>query len=453
MLITNATLITYGRPNQILETQAILIQNGKIVEFGDSTALRLRFPDDVEVDAKDQLVMPGNICAHTHFYGAYARGMAIPGPSPADFPQILEKLWWGLDKALDQEDVYYSAMVCIADAIRHGTTTLIDHHASPNAIPGSLDRIAQAIDECGVRGCLCYEVTDRDGPEKAANGIAENVRFLQRMAQGEDAGGRLAGLFGLHASLTLSEASLNACRKAVPDGVGFHIHVAEHPVDEYDSLEKSGLRVVDRLENAGILGPNSIAVHAVHVDAKEIDILRRTQTWVTHQPRSNMNNGVGLPAVEDMLRSGIKVCLGNDGFSNTMWQEWKAAYLAHKLVHFDPRRMNGALLEQMAIYNNADLASQLFGGRRIGVIEPGAEADLIFVDYLPYTPMDAGNLPWHIIFGFQESMVTTTMVAGKILMKDRELLTIDERELARRVRGVVPKTWSRYQEILQGQGK
>ena len=450
MLITNATLIPYSQPNQIIPNQAVFIRDGLVVEFGDNAVLVARYPGEDVLDANGQLVMPGNICAHTHFYGAYARGMAIPGTAPADFPEILEKLWWGLDKALDAMDVYYSAMVCLADAIRHGTTTLIDHHASPNAIPGSLDQIARAVDESGLRGCLCYEVTDRDGAERSAAGIAENVRFIQRIADGDDAGGRLSALFGLHASLTLSEETLKACRQAVGEDVGFHIHVAEHPVDEYDSLEKSGMRVVDRLENAGILGPKSIAVHAVHVDAKEIEILRRSGTWVTHQPRSNMNNGVGLPAVEDMLRAGIKVCLGNDGFSNTMWQEWKAAYLAHKLEHRDPRRMNGALLEQMAVRNNSALAGQVFAGRRIGVIEPGAGADLIFVDYQPFTPMDAGNLPWHIIFGFQESMITTTIVAGKILMQDRKLLTIDEKELARKVREVVPNAWARYQNILQG---
>ena len=449
MLITHATLIPFTRPNSITDDQAVLVRNGKIVEIGNAMDLKQRYPDEDELDAAGQFLMPGNICAHTHFYGAYARGMAIPGAAPADFPQILEKLWWGLDKALDETDVYYSAMVCIADAIRHGTTTLVDHHASPNVIDGSLDRIARAVEESGVRASLCYEVTDRDGPERAQAGIQENMRFLRRIKSGEDAGGRLSALFGLHASLTLSDETLEACRQAAPEETGFHIHVAEHPVDEYDSLEKSGLRVVDRLNKFGILGPNSIVVHAVHVDAMEIELLRKTRTWVTHQPRSNMNNGVGLPAVEDMLRAGIKVCLGNDGFSNTMWQEWKSAYLAHKLIHRDPRKMNGALVEQMAMYHNAELAGQLFGRREMGVIKPGAEADLILVDYQPYTPITAGNLPWHIIFGFHESMVTTTIVAGKVLMKDRKLLTIDEKALVEEVRRKVPETWARYEKILQ----
>ncbi len=443
MLIYNAKLITNERPNRILEGQAVLIRDGLIQKVGPEQVMLVENAAEERLDARGQYVMPGNICAHTHFYGAYARGMAIPGPAPADFPEILAKLWWGLDKALSMEDVYYSAMVCIADAIRHGTTTLVDHHASPNAIAGSLDAIASAVEESGVRASLCYEVTDRDGPERAKAGIAENVRFIQRIQSGGGAGGRLSALFGLHASLTLSEETLEACRHANQTGAGFHIHVAEHSVDQYDSLEKSGLRVIDRLERHGILGPETIAVHAVHVDAKEIEILARSGTWVTHQPRSNMNNAVGLPQVEAMLRMGIKVCLGNDGFSNAMWEEWKAAYLGHKLINGDPRRMNGALLAEMALYNNASLAGRLFGVP-VGVIEPGAVADLIFVDYHPYTPLTGDNLPWHIVFGFHESMVTTTIVAGKVLMLDRQLTTIDEEALARKVREVVPAAWERY---------
>jgi cytosine/adenosine deaminase-related metal-dependent hydrolase len=195
-----------------------------------------------------------------------------------------------------------------------------------------------------------------------------------------------------------------------------------------------------------LLGPRSIAVHGVHFDAREMEILKETETWLTHQPRSNMNNAVGMSAVESMLRLGVKVCLGNDGFSNAMWEEWKTAYLVHKLYHRDPRRMGGYDVQQMAIYNNAALANQFFPAAPIGKIVPGAFADLMFVDYHPYTPMTAGNLPWHIIFGFQQSMVTTTIAAGKVLMKDRELLTLNEAEIAARSREVAVRVWKKYEE-------
>lgn len=445
MLITHANLITWGEPNQILQEQALYIENGLIVEIGPNHEVIQRHPDVEQFDARGQYVMPGNICAHTHFYGAFARGMAIPGAAPKDFPEILQRLWWPLDFALDEEAVRYSALVCLLDAIRHGTTTLLDHHASPNAIDGSLDVIAAAVEQAGLRAVLCYEVTDRNGTEGARRGIAENLRFIKKQAVVSGQENRVAATFGLHASLTLSEQTLEDCRAAAPPDVGFHIHVAESEADQYDSLAKSGMRVVDRLYRRGLLGPQSIAVHAVHVDAREIALLAETGTWVTHQPRSNMNNAVGLGPVESMMRAGVKVCLGNDGFSNAMWEEWKTAYLAHKLWHRDPRRMSGMALAQMAVHNNAALAGSFFPGAPLGVIQAGARADLIFVDYHPFTPMTPENLPWHILFGFHESMVTTTIVAGKILMRDRVLLTLDEEAITGRAREVALKVWKRYQ--------
>jgi len=439
MLITNATLVTWDFPNQILENQALYTENGRITEIGPADELEVRLSGAEKLDARGQLVFPGSICAHTHFYGAFARGMGIPTQAPRDFPEILEKLWWPLDKSLQEEDIRYSALPCLVDAIKHGTTTLIDHHASPNAIDGSLDIIAETVEQAGVRASLCYEVTDRDGSEKMKAGIAENVRFIKK-----NKSPLLAGTFGLHASLTLSDSTLETCRKAAPDGIGFHIHTAESVEDQWDSLNKSGLRVIDRLAKFDMLGPNSIAVHGVHFDTREIELLAETGTWNTHQPRSNMNNAVGVAPVESMLRMGVRVCLGNDGFSNSMWDEWKFAYLSHKLWHRDPRRLNGADVAQMAIYNNAALANVFFPQAPIGVLKPGAFADLIFVDYHPNTPMTAGNLPWHIIFGFQNSMVTTTIVAGKVLMKDRELLTLDEEQINAKARELAPQIWKRY---------
>jgi len=444
MLITNATLITWEDPNQILEDHALFIQEGKIVEVGPQDELLNRHPGAEILDARGQYVMPGNICAHTHFYGAFARGMAIPGPAPKDFPEVLQKLWWPLDKSLTLEDVRASAQVMLVDAIRHGTTTLIDHHASPNAIDGSLDVIAEAVEQAGVRAALCYEVTDRDGPERAKAGIRENVRFYERACRGGLAGGRVSAMFGLHAGLTLSEETLAACREALPEGAGFHIHVAEHESDEYDSVAKTGLRVVDRLHRHEILGPRTIVAHGVHVDAREVNLLAESGTWLSHQPRSNMNNGVGVAQIESMIRAGVAVCLGTDGFSHTMWQEWKTAYLLHKVWNRDPRRMPGDEVAAMGAYNNAALAGLLFPESLLGMIMPGAHADLIFVDYHPFTPLTPGNLPWHIIFGFNESMVTTTIVAGKVLMKDRELLTLDEEKIAAEARALAPKVWERY---------
>ncbi len=445
MLITNANLITLGDDPRILLDHALYIDGDRIAAVGARAELAANYPDAEIVDAGGHYVMPGGICAHTHFYGAYARGLAIPGPAPRDFPQILESLWWPLDKALDRESVRASALVCLVDAIKHGTTSLIDHHASPNFIAGSLDVIGGAVEAAGLRAVLCYEVTDRDGSEKMQEGIDENRRFLAATAGHE----RLKGTFGLHASLTLDDESLRACADAIPGDAGFHIHVAEHEADQGDSLVKSGLNVVERLDRFGIMTEQTIAAHCVHIEAHERDILLDRGVWVSHQPRSNMNNGVGAADIDGLLEAGIKLCLGNDGFSNNMWAEWKTAYLLHKVVNRDPRRADGMNIARMAWENNARLMESFFPGAKIGEISAGAVADLIFVDYQPFTPLNAGNLPWHLLFGFEASMVTATICGGQLLMRDRQLLTLDESAIAAEAMELAPAVWERYTRNAQ----
>jgi putative selenium metabolism protein SsnA len=445
LLVTHARLATLGDEPSLIEDGALLIEDDHIAALGTTAELTTRYPAAERWNAAGQLVLPASICAHTHFYGAFARGMAVPGDPAANFPQILERLWWRLDKALTLEDVRYSALVCLVDAVRHGTTTLIDHHASPNAIGGSLDVIAGAVQEAGLRACLCYEVTDRDGPERGQAGIAENVRFAK--AQSLKPNAQMAASFGLHASLTLSDESLADCVTAARDlGLGFHVHVAEDGADQEDSLLKSGKRVVHRLHDAGILGPNSIAVHCVHVDESEIKVLAETGTWVTHQPRSNMNNGVGVAPVQGMLRAGVNLGLGNDGFSNQMFAEMKAAYLVHKLAQRDPRAMPGDVVMRLAYANNARLARAFWPDLRLGELREGAAADLVFLDYHPTTPLVAGNLPWHLLFGLEASAITATVCAGRVLMRNRTLLTLDEEAITARSRELAAQVWERVSE-------
>jgi len=329
LLITNGQVFTLGKANAQLPNGAIYCEGDTIVEVGETAVLSAKYAGAERLDAAGKVVLPGMLCGHTHFYGLFSRGMAIPGAPATNFTEILERLWWKLDLALLDEDVRYSALVCLVDAVKHGCTTLIDHHASPSAIDGSLDIIADAVKQAGVRASLCYEVTDRNGMDGARAGIAENVRWLKRCRAEKDP--QLAGSFGFHAALTLSDKTLEDSAAAVQGlDTGFHIHVAEGVADQEESLRKYNLRVVERLQRFGILGPKTIAVHCVHLDAFEKDILRETETLVTHQPRSNMNNAVGLPDVTGMLARGIPVALGNDGFSNFMVDEMKATYLAHK---------------------------------------------------------------------------------------------------------------------------
>ncbi len=445
MLITNGTILTLGDNPRVIHGGAVYLEEDTIIEVGSTAELTAKHRHEEILDATDKIVMPGLICGHTHFYGAFARGMAIPGKPPENFVQILEKLWWKIDRALTLEDCRYSALVALADAIRHGTTTLIDHHASPNAIEGSLDAIAEAVRQAGVRASLCYEVTDRNGDEGARAGIAENVRFIRQLqAQPHP---RLAASFGLHAAFTVSDATLERCLQEIQGlDVGFHTHVAEDKADQADSLKKYGVRVLERLEKRGVLGPKSIAVHCVHVDAYEMDALRATGTHVTHQPRSNMNNAVGVADVTGMLKRGINVALGNDGFSNNMFTEMHVAYLLHKINQRDPRAMPGDMVAQIAFANNTKLAG-IFWPQPVGVLEPGAFADIILLDYYPYTPLTDGNFPWHIIFGVDGSQVTHTIVGGKLLMKDRELLTLDEEAIAAKATELAKGVWRRVAEL------
>ncbi|HZQ10331.1 MAG TPA: putative aminohydrolase SsnA [Anaerolineae bacterium] len=450
MLITNGTVVTLGAQNAIIPSGAVLIRGDKIAAVGDTRELAAQYADEEHLDAHGKLVMPGNICAHTHFYGAFARGMALPpGPPPKSFPEILEKLWWRIDRALTLEDSEYSTLVCLVDAIRHGTTTLIDHHASPNAIDGSLDAIAEAVQQSGLRACLCYEVTDRNGEEGTRAGIRENIRFLKATAnsrpQTEES--KIAATFGLHASFTVSDKTLERCLTELDSmSAGFHIHVAEDRADEDDAVQSYGMRVGDRLHARGILGEKTIAAHCVHVDVQEIDLFKRTQTKVSHQPRSNMNNAVGVANVLGMMRYGVTVGLGNDGFSNDMFSEMKTAYLLHKSHQHDPRVMGADQVLEMAFANNAKICAN-FWNAPLGVIAPGAYADIMLLDYLPFTDMTSGNFPWHVIFGIDGSNVTHTICGGQLLMRNRELLTLDEEAITAKAHELSREVWKRVQQM------
>src|SRR5438105_3763186 len=270
ILIGNGTVVTLGTQNELIEKGAVLVHEGRIADIDKDATLREQYPDAEYTDAHDGLIMPGFLCTHTHFYSAFARGMAIPGEPPRNFPEILERLWWRLDKLLTLEDTRVSAEIFMADAIRHGTTCVVDHHASPNAVDGSLDVIAGAVEQAGMRACLAYEVSDRDGPAVSEAGMRENERFIRSLRtewKSQVEAGMIAASYGLHASFTLSPATLEHCAAGGADaGVGFHIHVAEDISDENDSVTRYGMRVADRLEANHILGPRSIAAPCVHVN-------------------------------------------------------------------------------------------------------------------------------------------------------------------------------------------
>jgi putative selenium metabolism protein SsnA len=440
LLVVGDHVVTLNRSGEIVPHGAVLIRNGLIAEVGPADRLRRSHRGAQTMDAGG-VIMPGLICAHMHLYSTMARGMALKDEPPANFVQILERLWWRLDRALLEDDIRYSALVALISCIRHGTTTIIDHHASPGKIDGSLDILAETVERAGLRASLCYEVSDRGGPQEAQAGIAENARFIRRCRQEQDP--HLAASFGLHASFTLSDETLQQCvQRAAELGSGFHLHVAEDAADVRDAREKYGKSTVHRLADLGILGPKTLAIHCVHVNQDDIEMLRRTKTNVVHNPQSNCNNGVGVAPVLEMMARGIRVGLGSDGFTTNMFDEIRTANILHKLAQRDPR-VAYAEVPRMVFENNRHIAA-LFFDRPLGIIEPGAAGDLIVLDYDPATPLNADSLWGHVLFGIAGARVETTIVGGRVLMHQGRLLNLDEAEICARSRQLAEKLWDRF---------
>ena len=441
MLIGNGMLVTRDPENPWFPNGCVAIEGSLIASVGPTAELRTRYPEARFLDAKGGLILPGFINAHMHHYSAFSRGIATKDAPARNFMEVLERLWWRLDKALSLEDCYVSGLICMIDCIKNGTTTVLDHHASPHAVKGSLFELARAARETGVRNCLCYEVSDRDGPEILRQGIEENVEFIRAAREEKD--GLLAGMFGLHASITLSSESLAACREAMGDlDAGFHVHVAEGPADEPDSEAKYGRRILERFRDFGLLGEKSIAVHCIHVNEREMDILKETGTAVVHNPESNMGNAVGTTPVLEFCRRGILTGLGTDGYVSDMLQSWKMANALHKHANGHPNVAWGEI-PQMLFENNARIAERYFGVP-LGRLAPGYSADVVVSDYLPPTPLSDANVNGHLLFGASGRSVVTTVARGRVLMENRVLQGIDEQAVAARARELAVKTWERF---------
>jgi len=421
LLIGNGRLLTRGERNLLIENGCAAVDGRYIKEVGDTKELTAKYPGSEFIDARGGLIMPGLINAHNHIYSAFARGLSIEGHSPKNFLEILDGLWWTIDRHLLLEDTRWSAMATYLDCIRNGCTTVFDHHASYGGIRGSLFAIAEAAKELGVRTSLCYEVSDRDGEAKKDEAVAENAEFI-KYAMFDDTD-MVKGMMGMHASFTLSDDTLALCRENTPEGIGFHIHVAEGMDDVYDSLKKYGKRVINRLFDHDILGKNTITGHCIHVNGIEMDIIKQTDTMVVHNPESNMGNAVGIPPCMEMMSRGIMLGLGTDGYTNDMFESEKVANIIHKHVLCDP----GAAwteVPKMLFSNNAAMANRSFK-TKLGVLEPGAAADIVIADYDPLTPMNTGNSDSHILFGLSGRCIVTTIINGVVKMKDRELIGID----------------------------
>lgn len=438
LLIENGTVLATGGTPRVLRHQSILIEDGLITRVAPQGRFG-RFAGR-RIDASGKVVLPGLINAHTHCYSTFARGLTKIKPAQ-DFTGVLKNLWWRLDSALSTEDCYYSALIALLDSIRHGTTTIIDHHASPRAVAGSLAAIERAVGETGVRACLCYEVSDRDGGRIAQEGLAENAAFIRRCGERDD--DRVQALFGLHASFTLSDATLEqAADLGVSLGTGFHIHVAEAQSDQDAARRTAGMRVVERLKRFGILGDHSIAAHCIHINRREMDLLAETGTAVVHNPQSNMNNAVGIADVIAMSGRGILVGLGTDAMTTNMLEELRVALWGQHLGHKNPSVGFGEVVNAL-LANNAGIAGRIFG-LRLGEIREGAAGDIAVFDYDPPTPLEDTNVLGHVVFGLSQAAVDTTIVGGRVLMEHRKLtLNIDVERVHARARERARNLWKR----------
>lgn len=436
-VIGNGKMITRNSAQPYFADGCVAVEDTKIVKIGATKQVKEQYPDAEFIDAKGGVIMPAFINTHEHIYSAMARGLSIKGYQPKGFLDILDGQWWTIDRALTLEQVRCSAVDTMISCIRNGVTTIFDHHASFGHIRESLFAIADVAKQLGVRACLCYEVSDRDGMERAKEAVAENAEFI-RYAQ-KDGSDMLAGMMGMHAQFTISDRTMEFAAASKPDTAGYHIHVAEGIEDLHDCLKKYGKRIVDRLMDWGILGEKSLLAHCIYINAHEMELIQNTGTMVVHNPESNMGNACGCPPTMELVRRGVLTGLGTDGYTHDMTESYKVANLLHK-HHLCDANAAWAEVPKMLFDNNAAIANRYFQAP-LGVLKEGAAADIIVVDYDPPTPMDETNCNGHILFGMTGRDVVTTVGNGKVLMKDREVKVVDVEGAMAKCREEAAKLW------------
>ena len=413
--------------------------DGLISALGPTQKLRREYPGAHFVDARGGLIMPGLINLHHHAYYTLARGLRPRPGAGKGLPALLEGRWWRLDRAMNLEDVYHGAAAAFLECVRSGVTTVFDHHASYGAVTGSLSEISRAADELGLRACLCYEVSDREGESKCRAAIQENVDFIREASRRGD--GMRCGMMGMHAGFTLSDRTLEACMEALPATSGCHIHVAECLEDTTHSLQTYGKSVVRRLRERGVLGRKTLAAHCIHLNWEDVQILRETDTAVIHCPRSNMCNAAGAADVTEYSRARVGLGLGTDGEAADMLGELAAA---SALCRHSSQNPDAGFeeLPRALFTSNAAFANRFFE-TPLGVLKPGAAGDVIVLDYRPPTPLTAENLDLHLLAAAGTARVSTTAAAGKLLMEYGVLLCADEEKLLDGARKQTADLWRR----------
>jgi putative selenium metabolism protein SsnA len=429
MLLRGATLAAFDPPR--VEMADLRIEGERIAVRGRGLEAG---PDEEIVDVSGALVVPGLVNAHTHLYRSLARGMPAPRLTPRTFAEILDKVWWRFDRALDEEAVHVSALAGAVEAALSGVTILIDHHSSPSWIRGSLSSVRRAIEQVGLRSVLSYEVSDRNGPEARHYSLEENVEF-QRSHQSA----LTRGMIGAHASFTVSPETMEGIVWAVNEtGSSIHVHVAEDPVDLEDCRKRYSLTLPERFLRHGLIMSRTILAHCVHLTASEIEEMHRNGAWVAHNARSNMNHAVGHAPTAAMRR----VALGTDGLDQDLLAEVHAAFL--KMRDAGRCDAQSATLEMIA--GGHRLAAVLFG-LPFGKLDAGGPADLVVLDYPSPTPVYTENLAAHLVFGVDRSHVRDVMVAGRWVVRNHKIVAVDVGALRAQASAVAEGLWHRMEHI------
>jgi len=374
------------------------------------------------IDCSGKYVTKSLAVGHHHVYSALARGMPAPKKNPENFREILQYIWWTLDKNLDNESIEASALITAMDCAKNGATFGIDHHASPNSINGSLEIIAKAFEKVGVSHLLCYEITDRDGLNKASQGLEETESFLRNNQ----------GLIGLHASFTVGDETLKrAVEISDKYGSGIHIHVAEDKYDQDFCLEKYGYRVVERLNNAGVLNSSkTILGHCLHLNDNERQILISSPAWIVQNIESNLKNKVGF---FNSMNLGDKIMLGTDGMHSDMIRSSKAVYFVGQ--NFDN-------FEFDIPYKRLRNVHHYLGENRF---KGDGDNNLIVLDYLPPTEFNEKNFLGHFYFGLESKHISHVISNGRLIVKKQKLQTVDEEEILKQSKILSKILWEKMQ--------
>lgn len=420
---------------RVMRDAAVAIEDGRITDIGPTDRVSRGFGADEVIDASGAIVMPGLVCAHTHLYGVALRGSALDVKPPSDFLQILQRIWWPLDEKLTNADAYATTLAASIELLMSGTTCFADTYSAQNEIPGSLDSIARAVNEVGVRGVISFEATERRSPAEGKRGLEENIRFITEKNKG-----RVSGMISLHASFTVSD-DLIARGVAASEKyrVPVTMHVSEGPNDVYHNIERYGKRTVERLRRAGLLSRRAVLAHCVHLNEREIGLISESSASVAHNPMSNMLNAVGVASLTDMIDHGINVGLGNDGYVFDMFENMRAAFLLQRVTKRDPNRPSPQEMVELCTVN----AAKAYGLGSIGSIAPGKRADIIIVRPPALATPFTGTIYGYIVNGLRGSDVRDVIVDGEVVLRERKVMKIDIEKTEEQVLKTMKNLWGR----------